>query len=172
MWHLFGIGLVERFAKFTPVNLGSLPDLRFHFLRVVIPAFQVSRAEFSLGILLVTGSLPWFANFYFYFFFFGLSRRRRGSCNRRYLGRRSRCRTLRCRFLSHSSVPLSIQRYFRILLESFAPHQAACASKSCQSENLTVPGIPPPQGTVPVEASLGPTSTDRAFRRCTVCLPA
>ncbi len=64
--HLFRVGLVQCFAEFAAVDFGILPDLAFQFLRVVVPAFQMPAAEFSLGIFLIAGALLGLSHFYFF----------------------------------------------------------------------------------------------------------
>src|ERR1700722_19523081 len=83
--HLLRIGLVKRFAKFTAVNFRVLPDPVLHFLRIVVPPLQVTGAKFSLGVLLIAGTLPGLAHFDLLFRWrrFARRRSRRGSGRRR-----------------------------------------------------------------------------------------
>ena len=135
--HLFRVRLVKCFAKFTAVNFRVLPDLGLHFLGIVVPPFEMSGAEFSLGIFLIAGALPGLSHFDFLFRWRSLGRG--GSSSRS--GRGCwRCRgwscgrgPLRCGFLGHSSVPLSGQDALPvsllssrvcILLEPFPRNQA------------------------------------------------
>jgi hypothetical protein len=64
MRQLLGIGPIKRLAEFATVNLCIWSDDPLDLLGIVVPSLQVSRAELSLGVLFITGTLPVFANFY------------------------------------------------------------------------------------------------------------
>ena len=55
--HLLRIGPVERVTKFAAVNFGVRTGQRFHFFRVIVPALQVSRAEFAFRVAFIAGAL-------------------------------------------------------------------------------------------------------------------
>src|SRR5450631_2373329 len=60
--HLLRVGLIKGLAKLTAVNFRVFPDLGLHVLWIVVPALEVSRAKFPLGILLIAGALPGLAH--------------------------------------------------------------------------------------------------------------
>src|ERR1700726_4001587 len=59
------IGLVKRLAKFAAINFGFLPNQFLDFFRIVVPALEMSAAEFSFLVFLVAGALRALLHFHF-----------------------------------------------------------------------------------------------------------
>lgn len=56
------IGPVKSLTKFAAVDLRFSPDKVFDLFGIVIPSLQMTRAELSLSIFFITGTLPVFSN--------------------------------------------------------------------------------------------------------------
>src|SRR6201981_1588855 len=54
---LLKIGFGDLLAKFATVDFSLLADQGFDFLRVVVPALQVSAAEFAFRVFFIAGAL-------------------------------------------------------------------------------------------------------------------
>ena len=110
--HLLRIRLVKRFTKFAAVDLGVFADPRLHVLGIVVPALQMSRAQFAFGVLLIARPLPGFAHLELLLGRRNHGRGRDGRCGRNCGRRRRRCRrccALRCSLLGHAGVPLFLE---------------------------------------------------------------
>src|SRR5271155_2150574 len=57
--------LVNRLAKFAAIDFGFFADQGFDFFWVVVPAFQVTAAEFAFGVFFVAGAHGGFLGFDF-----------------------------------------------------------------------------------------------------------